>query len=45
MNDFVIVGGGIVGLTTAWELIGRFPAARIVVLEERASSRPSPDGP
>ncbi|MCA9104369.1 MAG: L-2-hydroxyglutarate oxidase [Planctomycetales bacterium] len=34
MNDFVIVGGGIVGLTTAWELIGRFPAARIVVLEK-----------
>lgn len=32
--DYVIVGGGIVGLTTAWELIHRFPSASLVVLEK-----------
>ncbi len=37
MYDFVIVGGGIVGLSTALALSGRRPRARILVLEkERA---------
>lgn len=31
--DFVVVGGGIVGLTTARELLLRHPEAKIVVLE------------
>ena len=32
--DFVIIGAGIVGLTTAYELKARFPSARIAVLEK-----------
>lgn len=35
--DFVIVGAGIVGLTTAFELKKRFPEAGIVVLEKETS--------
>ncbi|MBF0162456.1 MAG: L-2-hydroxyglutarate oxidase [Magnetococcales bacterium] len=37
MADYLIVGGGIVGLTVAWELRNRFPAARILVLEKEAA--------
>lgn len=32
--DFSVVGGGIVGLSTAWHLIRNFPGKRIVVLEK-----------
>ena len=32
----VIVGGGIVGLATAWRLTERFPGARVCVLEKEA---------
>lgn len=32
--DFSIVGGGIVGLATAWTLIKRYPKAKIVLLEK-----------
>lgn len=32
--DFVVIGAGIIGLTTAFELRKRFPNARIVVLEK-----------
>jgi (S)-2-hydroxyglutarate dehydrogenase len=35
--DFLIVGGGIVGLSTAVTLGKRFPAAQILVLEKEAS--------
>jgi L-2-hydroxyglutarate oxidase len=34
--SYVIIGGGIVGLATARELIARDPAARIVLLEKEA---------
>jgi L-2-hydroxyglutarate oxidase len=33
---FAIIGGGIVGLATAWRLSARFPDARICVLEKEA---------
>jgi L-2-hydroxyglutarate oxidase len=32
--DFVVIGGGIVGLSTARALLGRHPGARLVVLEK-----------
>ncbi|MGN6136264.1 MAG: L-2-hydroxyglutarate oxidase [Aureliella sp.] len=32
--DFAVIGGGIVGLATAWQLHGRFPEARICLLEK-----------
>lgn len=35
--DFVVIGAGIVGLTTAYELKKRFPRARIAVLEKEVS--------
>lgn len=35
-TDVVIIGGGIVGLATAWQLGRRFPDARLVVLEKEA---------
>lgn len=34
--DFVIVGGGIVGLATAWQLKTQLPDAKILVLEKEA---------
>ena len=36
-TDVIIVGGGLVGLATAYQLIQRFPATRITVLEKEAS--------
>src|SRR5947208_15820598 len=33
----VIVGGGIVGLATAWQLSERFPRLRVLVLEKEAA--------
>lgn len=34
--DYCIVGGGIVGLSTAWHLLQRSPRARVAVLEKEA---------
>jgi L-2-hydroxyglutarate oxidase len=34
MYDFVVIGGGIVGLSTAWTLLLRYPGAGVVVLEK-----------
>ncbi len=34
MFDFAVIGGGIVGLSTARALLGRHPGARLVVLEK-----------
>ncbi len=34
--DFAVVGGGIVGLATAWQLLRRHPEARLIVLEKEA---------
>lgn len=35
--DIVVVGAGIVGLSTAWQLLQRFPAKRVLVLEKEAA--------
>lgn len=35
--DFAIVGGGIVGLSTGWELSNKYPSASILVLEKESS--------
>src|SRR6187431_2107934 len=35
--NVAIVGGGIVGLATAWQLVERYPHLRVVVLEKEAS--------
>jgi L-2-hydroxyglutarate oxidase len=37
MYDFVIIGGGIVGLSTAWQLCQRQPDKRILLLEKEGS--------
>jgi L-2-hydroxyglutarate oxidase len=37
MYDYAIIGGGIVGLSTAWQLRQRQPDKRIVVLEKERS--------
>ncbi|MBK5002128.1 L-2-hydroxyglutarate oxidase [Pseudomonas sp. S31] len=34
MYDFVIIGGGIVGMSTAMQLADRYPGARMLVLEK-----------
>jgi len=35
MNQrIVVVGGGIVGLATAWRLTERYPGVRVTVLEK-----------
>lgn len=34
--DFIIIGGGILGLSTAWQLQQTFPGQRVLVLEKEA---------
>ncbi len=36
ISDFIVVGGGIVGLATAWRLMQQFPDAKITLLEKEA---------
>ncbi|PAU39703.1 hydroxyglutarate oxidase [Vibrio coralliilyticus] len=36
MHDYIIVGGGIVGASTAWQLKQKYPAKRILLLEKEA---------
>src|SRR5438552_1422578 len=36
-KSFLIIGGGLVGLATAYRLLERFPAARVTVLEKEAT--------
>src|SRR4051812_48455911 len=36
-NELVIIGGGIVGLATAYRFLERFPGCRVVVLEKEAA--------
>lgn len=36
MYDFLIIGGGIVGMSTAMQLLGRFPDKKVLVLEKEA---------
>ncbi|QDU30417.1 L-2-hydroxyglutarate oxidase LhgO [Anatilimnocola aggregata] len=36
-TDVAIVGGGIVGLATAWQLLHRYPQLRVTVLEKEAN--------
>ena len=35
--DYVIIGGGIVGISTAWQLKQRFPDKKIVLLEKEST--------
>src|SRR3977135_1067587 len=35
--NVAIVGGGIVGLATAWQLVQRYPHHRVIVLEKESS--------
>jgi L-2-hydroxyglutarate oxidase len=34
--DFLVIGGGIVGLATAWQLVNRFTDAKVLVLEKES---------
>ncbi|GLB61934.1 L-2-hydroxyglutarate oxidase [Cytobacillus sp. NCCP-133] len=34
MYDYIIIGGGIVGLSTGMELLNRFPSAKVAILEK-----------
>ena len=36
-DNFTIIGGGLVGLATAWRLLQRAPKARVVLLEKESS--------
>jgi L-2-hydroxyglutarate oxidase len=35
-DNFTIIGGGLVGLATAWRLLQRWPNARVVLMEKEA---------
>ena len=37
MHDFAVIGGGIVGLSVAWQLQQRQPSRRVVVIEKEAA--------
>lgn len=45
MYDFVIIGGGIIGMSTAMQLIDVYPDARIALLEKESGPACHPDGP
>lgn len=36
MHDFIVLGGGIVGVSTAWQLQQRYPGQRILLLDKEA---------
>ena len=36
-SDLIIIGGGIVGLATAYRFLERFPGKRVTVLEKEAA--------
>ncbi|HEX2418894.1 MAG TPA: FAD-dependent oxidoreductase, partial [Micromonosporaceae bacterium] len=36
MTRYVVVGGGIVGLATAWQILRAIPAAGVTVLEKES---------
>lgn len=36
-SDFLVVGGGLVGLATAWQLVRRFPDASLTLLEKESA--------
>ncbi len=36
MYDFIIIGGGIVGMSTAMQLLGRFPGKKLLLLEKES---------
>ena len=37
MYDHVIIGGGIIGLSTAWQLKSRHPQSQVLILEKESS--------
>lgn len=37
MYDYVIIGGGIVGLSTAWQLQARYPEKKVLLIEKESS--------
>ncbi|MBP8926383.1 MAG: L-2-hydroxyglutarate oxidase [Pseudomonadales bacterium] len=37
IHDFTVVGGGILGLSTAWQLARRHPSCRIILLEKETA--------
>ena len=37
-GNFTIIGGGLVGLATAWQLQRRHPEVRVVVIEKESSN-------
>ncbi|SUH64950.1 GAB DTP gene cluster repressor [Salmonella enterica subsp. enterica serovar Madelia] len=43
MYDFVIIGGGIIGMSTAMQLIDLYPDARIGVAGKRVRASLPPD--
>lgn len=43
MYDFIIIGGGIVGLSTGMALTKKFPHAKIAIIEKKRTC-PSPNG-
>ena len=37
LQDHIIVGGGIIGLATAWTILRRHPGASVLLLEKEAA--------
>ena len=44
-SDLIIIGGGIVGLATAYRFLERFPGKRVTVLEKEADDCPASNRP
>jgi len=44
-RDVIIVGGGIVGLATGWQLLQRRPGTRLLVIEKEPAVASHQTGP
>ena len=42
--DVAVVGGGIVGLATAYSVLRKSPTTSLILIEKEASAGPAPDG-
>lgn len=43
MHDFLIIGGGIIGMSTAMQLLERYPDLKVLLVEKETGPGAAPD--